>query len=87
VSVPPSYQFRWYSCHGCGWEGLMDEARNQCGTPGCQGALHIHSNVDGELPKRLPKHANSCGNQNPIHPAGAYDGVEECGCLHRCSVA
>lgn len=26
------------------------------------------------------KHANSCGNQNAVHPRGAYDDVEACGC-------
>lgn len=81
MNIRPSRRFRWYSCHGCGWEGLLDEVRNQCGTPGCYGALHIHSNADGELPKRLPRHANSCSNQNAIHPAGAYEGVAECGCV------
>lgn len=32
------------------------------------------------------KHANSCGNQNPVHPMGAYDGVEQCGCRRPCGV-
>ena len=27
-----------------------------------------------------PKHSGSCSNQNVLHPLGAYEGVEECGC-------
>jgi hypothetical protein len=26
------------------------------------------------------KHANSCGNQNVVHPRGMYEGAEACGC-------
>jgi hypothetical protein len=33
------------------------------------------------------KHANSCGNQNAVHPRGAYDGVEACGCRLRCGLS
>jgi hypothetical protein len=32
---------------------------------------------------RLPRHAGSCSNQNALDPAGAYKGVEECGCNQR----
>lgn len=75
-----SPQLRWYSCHGCGWEHLYDHARNMCSTPGCVGALHVHSDADGEKPKRLLMHNGGCGNQNAIHPAGVYEGTAECGC-------
>ena len=30
--------------------------------------------------RTLPKHAQSCSNQNVVDPVGAYRGVEECGC-------
>jgi hypothetical protein len=30
--------------------------------------------------KKALRHASSCSNVNPIHPEGAYEGVEECGC-------
>jgi hypothetical protein len=75
--------FTWLRCNLCGWEHLQTAMVNQCADCGADDSLHVISNRDGELPKRLPKHANSCGNQNAIHPAGAYQGVEECGCLNR----
>jgi hypothetical protein len=28
----------------------------------------------------VPRHANSCSNQNAIHPWGAYMDAETCGC-------
>lgn len=30
--------------------------------------------------KTIHKHASSCSNQNVLHPWGAYEGAEECGC-------
>jgi hypothetical protein len=39
--------------------------------------------LEGIALKEPPRHANSCSNQNVIHPLGAYDGVEECGCSKR----
>jgi hypothetical protein len=72
--------YRWYVCHDCGWEHQMCAMYQQCGD--CRsGNLHIHSNIDGELPKRLPRHSSGCSNQNVIDPAGAYRGAEECGCV------
>lgn len=72
----------WYVCHSCGWEALTsDGVRNSrgCGNPECWTSdLHVHSNADGELPKRLPKHHSGCGNQNAAHPEGAYGGAEDC---------
>lgn len=72
--------FTWLRCSECGWEHLQAAMGNQCVDCGKSDTLHVISNRDGELPKRLPRHANSCSNQNAIHPAGAYEGVEECGC-------
>lgn len=48
---------RWYVCHGCGWEAwISDGVRNSagCGNPECYTPdVHIHSNADGEQPKKL----------------------------------
>ena len=83
-AMKPMEYFSWLRCSNCGWEHLQAAMVNCCGDCGIFDSLHIISNRDGELPKRLPRHANSCGNQNAIHPAGAYEGVEECGCLRKC---
>lgn len=47
---------RWYRCHGCGWEHILDGAYHvtACGNPDCQDpCLHIHSDLDGEKPLTL----------------------------------
>jgi hypothetical protein len=40
-------------------------------------------NREAALKQPRRRHANWCGNQNAIHPEGAYEGVEECGCDRR----
>jgi len=72
--------FRWLQCRDCGWEMEYAAAVNQCGDCGRYGTMHVHSNVDGELPQQLPQHSPSCSNQNVLDPAGAYRGAEECSC-------
>src|ERR1700677_674086 len=72
--------FTWLRCKVCGWEHVAAAMVNQCGDCGTDDSLHIISNRDGELPKRLPRHANRCSNQNVLWPGGAYADVEECGC-------
>lgn len=47
----------WYVCHNCGWEAwVADSGRTSLGygNEKCYHPdLHIHSNADGEMPKRL----------------------------------
>jgi len=46
--------FCWYKCHNCSTEyAMVDGVRNSsgCSNPNCHHPdVHIHSNVDGELP-------------------------------------
>jgi len=46
----------WYMCHNCGKEfRIADGVRNSRGCDNCWNPnVHIHSNVDGELPTTLP---------------------------------
>lgn len=55
MSITPSTNDRvnWLRCNKCGWEHRMSAMTNQCVDCGTHGSLHIISNVDGELPKRL----------------------------------
>ena len=44
-----------------------------------KGEIDLH----GIALERPPRHSNSCSNQNVLNPLGAYEGVEECGCVGR----
>lgn len=46
-------------------------------TPGTFAKVYARWSTVDDL---LPKHAESCSNQNVLNPLGAYIGVEECGC-------
>lgn len=70
--------FRWLVCHDCGKEFEMSGRKPTC--DGCGAPIHVRSNADGELPKKLPRHSSGCSNQNVLDPAGAYRGAVECGC-------
>lgn len=57
-------RFSWYACHTCGWEApLSDGVRN---VRGCENlacirpVLHVHSNADGELPKKIAHPNPAC---------------------------
>jgi hypothetical protein len=78
--MKPMQYFSWLRCNNCGWEHEESAMVNQCVSCGIANSLHVISNRDGEIPKRLLMHAGSCSNQNAIHPFGAYIGAEECGC-------
>lgn len=45
---------RWLACHKCGYEHEFEEIGMKPNCPECGERLHIHSNLDGEQPKRLP---------------------------------
>ena len=79
-AMKPMKYFSWLRCVKCGWEHERGAMVNQCAGCGADDSLHIISNRDGEMPKRLLKHSGSCSNQNAIDPFGAYIGAEECGC-------
>lgn len=47
---------RWFACHKCGFEHEFDGVGLPSACPDCSAWLNIHSDVDGEQPKRLPCH-------------------------------
>lgn len=45
---------RWFACHKCGFEHEFDGVAFGPKCPDCGENLHVHSDLDGEKPKRLP---------------------------------
>lgn len=50
---------RWLACHDCGFEHEFDGVGMAPKCPDCGAWLNIHSDIDGEQPKRLPPTAAS----------------------------
>lgn len=68
--MPPNSikPLRWYRCVKCGWEHEICAMYQECGD--CRsGDLHIISNVDGEMPKRLTT-GDGRSTENPSEKTG-----------------
>ncbi len=61
------------------------EIRRKLEEAGYQHAFHNNGVVDmhGIALEEPLKHSGGCSNQNVLHPLGAYDNVESCGCTKR----